>query len=113
MLAVTEVATIAIEEMLATRRMPCEAGVRLATEADPHGGADRGPVLVMDVAPAPRKGDAVLLGAPVFVEADAAPALARKLLDAEVSTERVRFTLRERDDFRTDAGLRSRRAHAT
>jgi hypothetical protein len=100
MLAVTEVATIAIEEMLATRRMPCEAGVRLATEANRNlnEDADREPAVVMDLAPAPREGDAVLFEAPVFVEADAAPALAQKLLDADVSTERVQFTLRERDD---------------
>lgn len=96
MLVVSEVATIAIEEMLATRRMPCRAGVRLTTEADPSGDAGCGPAVVMDLAPAPREGDAVLLEAPVFVEADAAPVLDRKLLDAEVSTERVRFTLRER-----------------
>lgn len=96
MLAVTEVATIAIEEMLATRRMPYQAGVRLATEAVPSGDADRGTAVVMDLAPAPRRGDTVLLEAPVFVEADAAPALAQKLLDADVTTERVRFTLRER-----------------
>ncbi|HEY2056125.1 MAG TPA: hypothetical protein VGH14_19505 [Solirubrobacterales bacterium] len=96
MLAVTEVATIAIEEMLATRRMPFEAGVRLTTGPDPNEDPDRGPAVVMDLAPAPREGDAVLLEAPVFVEADAAPALAEKLLDADVTTERVQFTLRER-----------------
>lgn len=96
MLAVSEVAAIAIEEMLATRRMPREAGVRLTTEADPSGAARPGRVLVMDLAPTPRAGDAVLVEAPVFVEAEAAPALEQKLLDADVSIERVRFTLRDR-----------------
>ena len=95
MLAITEVAAIAIEEILASRRMPREAGVRLTTGFDPAGDADRGPSLMMDVAPAPTDGDAVLVESPVFVEADAARALEMKLLDAEVSTERVRFTLRD------------------
>jgi Fe-S cluster assembly iron-binding protein IscA len=94
MLAISEVAAIAIEEMLATRQMPREAGVRLATGVDPSG--DRGPAVVMDVALAPRRGDAVLVQAPVFVEAEAVPALEEKVLDAEVSNERVRFTLRNR-----------------
>lgn len=92
MLAVSEVAAIAIDEMLATRRMPREAGVRLTTGVAPAGG----PAVVMDLAPAPRRGDAVLLQAPVFVEAETAPALESKLLDAEVLTERVRFTIRDR-----------------
>jgi Fe-S cluster assembly iron-binding protein IscA len=95
MLAITEVAAIAIEEMLATRRMPREAGVRLSTEVDLVGGGDRGPAVVMDLALAPRDGDAILVEAPVFVEAEAAPALGQKLLDASVSTERVHFTLRD------------------
>jgi len=96
MLAITEVATIAIEEILAARRMPREAGVRLTTGIDPVGDGDLGPSVVMDVAPAPRDGDTVLVEAPVFVEADTARALELKLLDAEVSTERVLFTLRDR-----------------
>ena len=95
MLAISEVAAIAIDEMLGTRRMPREAGVRLTTEADPFEDGDRGR-LVMNLVPAPCEGDAVLMAAPVFVEAEAAPVLGQKLLDAEVSTERVRFTLRDR-----------------
>lgn len=98
MLAISEVAAIAIEEMLATRRMPRDAGVRLTTGFDPTWEGDHGPTVVMDLAAAPWDGDAVLVEAPIFVEAEAAPALERKLLDAEVSTERVRFTLRDRDD---------------
>lgn len=95
MLAVTEVAAIAIDEILATRRMPREGGVRLTTAARPVWDGD-GLVVVMDLAPAPWDGDEVLVEAPVFVEAEAAPALDRKLLDADVSIERVRFTLRDR-----------------
>lgn len=95
MLAITEVAAIAIEEILATRRMPREAGVRLATGINPAGDGGRGQAVVMDVALAPREGDAVLFESPVFVEADTARALELKLLDAEVSTEQVRFTLRD------------------
>jgi hypothetical protein len=90
MLAISEVAAIAIDEILATRRMPYEAGVRLTTGAARVGDGDRGPALVMDLVSAPRHGDAVLVDAPVFVEAEAAPTLEQKLLDAEVSTERVR-----------------------
>lgn len=110
MLAITEVATIAIEEMLATRRMPREAGVRLTTGGGPAMDGDRGLAWVMDLAPAPRSGDAVLGEAPVFVEAEAAPALDEKLLDADVSTERVRFTLRDRDDGRWDDPPTARRS---
>jgi len=94
MLAISDVAAIAIDEILAVRRMPCEGGVRLTTGVAPAGDDGWAPALVMDVSPAPRQGDAVLMQAPVFVEAEAVPALERKLLDAEVSTERVRFTLR-------------------
>ena len=97
MFAISEVAAIAIDEILATRRMPCEAGVRLTTGVAPVGYGDRDPAVVMDLAPAPHQGDAVLLEAPVFVEAEAVPALEQKLLDVEVSTEQVRFTLRSRD----------------
>lgn len=95
MLAISEVAAIAIEEILASRRMPREAGVRLTTGFEPGAGFDCGPSVVMDVAPAPAEGDAVLVESPVFIEADAARALDLKLLDAEVSTERVLFTLRD------------------
>ncbi|MGH2940544.1 MAG: hypothetical protein ACRDPE_20750 [Solirubrobacterales bacterium] len=96
-MAITEVAAIAIDEILATRRMPREAGVRFTTEFAPVGERDRDPAVVMDLAPAPRQGDAVLVQAPVFVEAEAVSALEQKLLDAEVSTGQVRFTLRSRD----------------
>lgn len=96
MLRITKVAAIAIEEMLATRRMPRRAGVRLTTGGGPAVDGERELALVMDLAPAPVSGDEVLVEAPVFVEAEAAPALDEKLLDAEVSTERVRFTLRPR-----------------
>ena len=96
MLAITEVAAIAIDEILATQRMPRQAGVRLTTGVDPVAEDDHGAAVVMDVALRPQDGDAVLAEAPVFVEAEVAPALDRKLLDAEVSTERVRFTLRDR-----------------
>jgi iron-sulfur cluster assembly protein len=97
MLAITEVAAIAIEEMLASRRMPREAGVRLTTGGGPAADGERGQALVLDLAPAPLIGDAVLGEAPVFIEAEAAPALDEKLLDADVSSERVRFTLHDRD----------------
>lgn len=95
MLAITDVAAIAIDEMLATRRMPREAGVRLSTNFDPIWDGDQlAPAVQMELAVAPAVGDAVLAQAPVFVEADAAPLLDRKLLDADVSSEAVRFTLR-------------------
>lgn len=40
MLAITEVAAIAIDEILATQRMPRQAGVRLTTEVDPFADGD-------------------------------------------------------------------------
>lgn len=95
MLVISKVAEIAIEEMLATRGMTREGGVRLSTEVDLDSDGDRGPALVMDLALAPADGDAVLMQAPVFVGAEAAQALDRKLLDADVSSEAVRFTLRD------------------
>jgi hypothetical protein len=95
MLAISDVAAIAIDEILATRRMPREAGVRLSTTVDPvWGGEHRGAAVQMEVAVAPEEGDAVLALVPVFVEADTAPLLDQKLLDADVSSERVQFTLR-------------------
>jgi hypothetical protein len=95
MLAISDVAAIAIDEMLASRKMPREAGVRLSTTVDPvWGWYHDGPAVQMDLAVAPGDGDAVLAQAPVFVEADTAALLERKLLDADVSSEEVRFTLR-------------------
>ncbi|HEY2479002.1 MAG TPA: hypothetical protein VGI17_09745 [Solirubrobacterales bacterium] len=96
MLAISKVAAVAIGEMLATRRMPREAGVRLTTGVERFGDGMRGPAVVMDLALGPQEGDAVLTQAPVFVEAEAVEALEEKLLDADVSSERVRFTLHNR-----------------
>jgi hypothetical protein len=66
MLAVREVVPIGIEEMLATRRVPREAGVRLTTEFAPREARDYGAGVGVGLAPAPRNGDAVLVEAPVF-----------------------------------------------
>ncbi|MBS1878124.1 MAG: Fe-S cluster assembly protein HesB [Actinobacteria bacterium] len=93
MLAITDDAAVAIDEVLTQREMPSEAGVRLTTETSrTEDGADS-LSLRMELAPKPESGDEVLENAPVFIEPETAPLLEEKLLDADRSGDGVRFTL--------------------
>jgi iron-sulfur cluster assembly protein len=97
MLAVSDQAAAAIGDILASRELPDEAGVRLTTQVDISGNGTPEPTVQMEVVDAPESGDQVLDEAPVFVEPEAAALLDDKLLDADLAGERLRFALKQQD----------------
>jgi Fe-S cluster assembly iron-binding protein IscA len=99
MLAVTSQAATAIDNLLATRELPEDAGLRISTEIDVSGDDGPAPAVQLELVEAPGLGDQVLEDAPVFVEAEAARLLQDKLLDAELAGDRLRFALRDRDEI--------------
>jgi Fe-S cluster assembly iron-binding protein IscA len=97
MLAVTNQAAAAIDDILSSRELPEEAGVRITTQVDLSGNGTAEPKLQLEVVDAPESGDQVLDEAPVFVEPEAAAMLEDKLLDADVAGEERRFALKQQD----------------
>ena len=95
MLTITDEAVHAIDQILAAREMPDNAGIRITTGSRLPADGNEGPGVRMELAPAPEDGDEVLEGAPVFLEPETAMLLDDKQLDAEVSAEGTQFTLRE------------------
>jgi iron-sulfur cluster assembly protein len=96
MLAVTSQAASAIDDILSSREeLPDEAGVRITTKVDVPEDGPPEQALSLEVVEAPEEGDEVLEGAPVFLEPEAAALLDDKLLDADLSGERVHFALKE------------------
>ena len=98
MLALTEEATMTIEEILAEPGLPDGSGVRIATampETDPAGNAGAETGLQVGLAARPDTNDEVIeeRGARVFVEDTAALLLDDKVLDADRSGEQVRFSI--------------------
>ncbi len=98
MLALTEEATMTIEEILAEPGIPEGSGVRIATAlpaAAPAGNSAAATELQVGLAPSPDANDEVIeeRGARVFVEDTAAMLLDDKVLDAERSGEQVRFSI--------------------
>jgi len=97
-LALTEEATVTIEEILAEPGIPEGSGVRIATAVpttDPAGNAAAATGLQVGLAAAPDAGDEVIeeRGARVFVEDTAALLLDDKVLDADRTGEQVRFSI--------------------
>jgi Fe-S cluster assembly iron-binding protein IscA len=99
MLAVTSQAAAAIDNLLAARKLPQDAGLRISSEIDVSGDDGPAPAVQLELVEAPGPGDQVLEDAPVFVETEAARLLQDKLLDAELSGDRLRFALREPDEM--------------
>lgn len=95
MLAVSDQAASAIGGILAAREMPDEAGVRLTREAAAQDGDGAEAGIRLDLVTAPREGDATVDGAPVYIDPETATLLEGKLLDAEVSGDQVRFSVKE------------------
>jgi Fe-S cluster assembly iron-binding protein IscA len=95
MLALTASATEAIHGLLTAQELPDSAGFRIAGEPQvTEGGAAELDLTVM-IAEEPHETDQVLDegGARVFVDELVAPVLDDKLLDANVASEGVSFTL--------------------
>jgi len=94
MLAVTEDAASAIDDILASTDVPDEAGVRITTEIGvTEEGAPR-TELRLTVVEAPEASDQVVEDA-VFLEPEAAALLDDKVLDADVVGDQVQFGLKE------------------
>lgn len=92
MLTVTPVAAQAVEALVAPADAPDSAGVRIARAGDdPNPTSELGLAIVEE----PLPGDQRVPDAPVFLEPEVAPLLDDKVLDADVSGERVRFTVHE------------------
>jgi Fe-S cluster assembly iron-binding protein IscA len=99
MLAVTTQAATAIDNLLADRELPRDAGLRITAEIEVSGDDGPAPAVRLELVEAPGPGDQVLEDAPVFVETEAARLLHDKLLDAELAGDRLRFALREPDEM--------------
>ena len=95
MLMLTRDAADAIKELTES---PLADGVRISMAPQSLNGS--GPGLRIGVAPGPDVNDAVVEaeGARIYIEPAAARALDRKILDAEVQDDEVRFAVLEQAD---------------
>ncbi len=92
MLTVTPTAADAVETLVSQTDAPESAGVRIAragAEGDPSGG------LRLSVVDEPSAEDQRVPEAQVYLEPEVAPLLEDKVLDADVSGEQIRFSVRE------------------
>lgn len=93
MLTITEDAVEALDTIVESAPVSDDAGVRISRQVDENGRAGLGISLVEQ----PESTDQVLEiegdHVPVFVEADAAPALDDKVLDARVQDGQVGFVV--------------------
>ncbi|MGH2954124.1 MAG: iron-sulfur cluster biosynthesis protein [Solirubrobacterales bacterium] len=92
MLSVTAAATEAVEALVSQAESPDSAGVRI-TRAEEE--TDPARELRLSVVEAPAEGDQQVPDAQVYLEPEVAPLLDDKTLDADVSGEQIRFSLRE------------------
>ena len=95
MLAVTDVAAMAIRDITAAQEVPEGAGLRIATDATAGS-------LMLSLAPEPAEGDQIVdsAGARVFLDSEAAMLLDDKALDAEVdATGAVQFAVAEQPEL--------------
>ena len=92
MLTLTENATTVIKRLAAQTDDSKHAGLRIEARQ----GEDR--QFAVEIAAAPEVGDAVVEnnGARVYLDETASPTLADKELDAQVSDDSIKFTLRTR-----------------
>jgi hypothetical protein len=75
--------------------VPDDAGMRISTESAPREDGVPKTELRLALVEAPLADDEVVSDAPVFLEPEAAALLDDKVLDAEVSGDRVQFHLKE------------------
>lgn len=93
MLTITQNAAEAIKGIVQMSELPDEGGLRIAAQ-DPS--VDSGPPsFELTLAPEPDDADEVLQeeGAQIFLEPKAASYLDDKVLDAQIETDRVNFTV--------------------
>lgn len=89
MLTLSDTTVEVVRELTSDERLPQTAGLRLSANKEQPGAVN---LAVVEV---PSPSDHVIdeHGAHVFVDAELAPALEHKLLDADVHQERVSFSL--------------------
>lgn len=93
MLAITEDAAAAINNIVGSSGLPEGAGIRITQELNTEAEGEPRTDLRLSVVDSPEEGDEVLEDAQIFLQPDAASFLDDKLLDAEVVGEEVRFSL--------------------
>lgn len=95
MLTLTPAASEAVETIV-TQMGPTEnAGLRISAAGSATDDAAPSGELQLSVVPEPEPEDAVVEGAPIYVEPETAEFLEDKVLDAEVDEEQVRFSIYE------------------
>jgi iron-sulfur cluster assembly protein len=94
-LTMTQTAAEALDAVAASASAPEGAGLRIARDPQPDGTGD----LAVTLVDQPQPTDQIVEGGDtaVFVEAETAPYLDDKVLDAQVQDGQVGFTLAERD----------------
>lgn len=97
MLALTDRAESAIDEILASRELPDDAGLRITTETAVADGSAPQRMLRIDVVEGPQEGDQVVEDSPVYLDPEAGALLDDKLLDADVQGDQIRFGLQEQE----------------
>ncbi|HEY2601741.1 MAG TPA: hypothetical protein VGI67_09305 [Thermoleophilaceae bacterium] len=93
LLTITEEAVEALDSIVESAPVSDEAGVRISRQVGPDGQAGLGISLVEEPDPSDSVLDIEGEHAPVFVEAEAVPALDDKILDARVQDGQVGFVV--------------------
>jgi Fe-S cluster assembly iron-binding protein IscA len=94
MLAVTDDAVQALDTIVANSELPDTAGLKLQARPESNNGHGPTPSLFLDVVLAPDPDDTRIDGAPLYVDSAAADLLADKVLDAEVHSDDIEFSIR-------------------
>ena len=95
MLTVTAAASEAVQVLASQTSAPESAGVRIARAGQE---AEAGAELRLSVVEEPAAGDQQVPDAQVFLEPEVADMLDDKTLDADLSGEQIRFSVREQPD---------------
>jgi len=98
-LAITEDAAAAIRGIMGSPGLPETAGLRITHEVNTQPDGRRRTDLRLSVVATPEEGDEVLEQERIFIDPEAAPLLADKLLDADLVDDDVRFSL----DFQAES----------
>jgi Fe-S cluster assembly iron-binding protein IscA len=108
MLAITADAATAIRGIVEASDMPEESGLRISAEPTEEGHA-----LHLAIVPEPELADEVVSGegTQVFLEPVAADVLDDKVLDAEISSEQISFTIVPQEPSVAEPGRNSSGPH--
>jgi Fe-S cluster assembly iron-binding protein IscA len=96
-LTITEDAVQALDSIVESAPVPADAGVRISRQVGTDGQAGLGISLVEEPEPTDQVLDIEGEHVPVFIEAEALPALDDKVLDARVQDGQVGFVVAQQD----------------